>query len=440
MGLREGHTIMANQNASNSMFQVKEASRLIGFELNLEKNLIFVPRTFAGKSFERVVEEKTDEGEILTRKLSVGKTRNGDEVGVMYIPTHYPMALILHELWEDAGKPEDRILTHTLYELNKARGVSASSRNREKTENLLEDFRTIPLRFEASWFIKSERAHAEKLKPFTILDYLDISKKTIIRNGKQIVKGMIRWRFDQNVIQSLLNHHTHPTLKDAIFTITQFRDTAIPFYNFTDRMLSQIEKPRPMALENFWEQATQFPAPQYARKRDLYARAKKILKEVDGKPLSSGGYVSIDLKPNSNKDGYNVHITKKADDSGAVESRKASVIARMEKAGIYKKDAKAHAEALDLSLIEAWLDAIPQLEEKGIKKVASYIHQALTNGDPVSDKFLEAKEASIKKAERVDMTIWFCGNSDCPEHNMAHRVPYTQWPTACHVCGSSVTA
>lgn len=416
-------------------------SRLIGFELNLEKNLIFVPRTFKGKSFERTSTELTEEGETLTRKLSVGKTRNGDEVGVLYIPTHYPMALVLHELWEDAGKPQDQILTHTLYQLNKARGVVSSGRNRQKTEHLLEDLRTIPLRFEALWFIKAEQAHAQRLKPFTILDYLDIRTKTFERGGQRVVKGYVRWRFDQNVIQSLLAHHSHPTRKDVIFSIKQFRDTAIPFYNFADRLLSQTDTAQPLELGNFWRQATQLAPPNYARKRDLLARAKKILSQIDGKPLSSGGFLGFELLPNANKDGYNVHIRKQFQDAGGQLSQKERVIARMIQVGIYNRDAIAHADALELDLISAWLDAVPQLEAKGIEDVASYIHRALSNGDPVSEKFL-AQEQTVaeKRHASYDTTVWFCTNHHCERYHVATRVPYTEWPSACPVCGAPVSS
>lgn len=416
-----------------------EQSRLVGFELNLEKNLIFVPRTFKGRSFERTFIDETPEGLPLKRKLSVGKTRKGEEIGVLYIPSHYPLALILHELWENAGKPTDKILSHSLYELNRGRGVESSGRNREKTEHLLEDLRATPLRFEATWYIKSEKAHAKHLKPFTILDYLDIRTKEFKRNGRTVKKGLVRWRFDQHVIDSLLQNHTHPTIKTVIFSIKQFRDTAIPFYNFADRLLSQNEQPKPLSLQNFWQQATQLEPPHYKRKRDLAARAKKILGEIDGKALSSGGVLAYDIYPNTKKDGYNVKLSKKPDDADSKSKKQALLIERMVKVGFYKKDAQEHVNSFDREVIEGWLNVIPQLKAKGIKSPANYIHASLKKGDSAPEYTSTLKTKPVKDPQ----VVWFCTNPDCIKNkprSMATLVRKSQYPSKCSECGSPVTS
>lgn len=374
--------------------------RLVGFELNLDRNLIFVPKTFKGKSIERTFVDTMPDGSVVTRTFTIGKTHKGEEVGVLIVSSHYPLTLVLHELWEDAGRPSDQILSHTLYEITKTRGVAPESdRNKLKTVDLLQDLYSIPLRGKKSWFIKAENAYAEQIKPFTILDYLDIYTKTFKKDGREYTKGLIRWKFHRTVLDSLRENHVHPTRKASILGIKKHRDTAIPMYQFIDRTVQHVAPDRMItfALPNFWKQATGFDCPDYADKRDLRKRAKAVIDQATSQELSRGGYPKYELHLNSKKTNYNVLLGKVADDSAVVQKRQDALSQRMIKAGFLKKTVKLHLSTLDPAMIEQWLDAIPLLKAQGIEKPAGYIHKALTNGDPLPDKFLPKKASPQAK-------------------------------------------
>jgi len=71
-----------------------EATReIVRSELNLEQNAVFTVSTFKGKSREVIRRLETEDG-VIERKVVIGKTASGVEVGVL-TTTHFKLYLVL---------------------------------------------------------------------------------------------------------------------------------------------------------------------------------------------------------------------------------------------------------------------------------------------------------------------------------------------------------
>lgn len=384
-------------------------------ELNLEKNTVFVPSTYRETFLVREKKETLENGEVKVQKVTVGKTKRGRTVGVLRIATHFRLILTLKKLWEEAGKPEDAILTHSLYTIAKTRRIQPNNRNYEKLEEQLYDLNQIPLEFINTWFSAKSDEFIEKLDPFHILDKLTITKHVKKQKNREVMVAQVEWRFHSNILTSLLGNHTHPIRLDVITSFRKSKDLAILFYLFADRQLAHKHEQHSVEriLPNLWQEAVG-EVPGYTQKSDWKKKAKPPLDEIVGKPLSSGGVLGAALKLTEDREQYKVVLTKlpidqqlpgdvaqvqepgkKSEAKGFTKAQQQAFL-ELTKIGVGKTKAETLALTIESDLIQQWVKVRSYLKADN---PTGYIVNALEEGYGIPDYAAKA-EAKATKIEQ----------------------------------------
>lgn len=261
--------------------EVKEGS-LVRSELNLERNNAFTVSTYREKSREVTIQIEIPEGTI-ERKVIIGKTAEGGETGVL-TTNHFKLYLALLELWEKASRPITKPTHFTILKIIKRLGLVDSGGNYETMKKHLLSLRQVPLTFIDSFLTKE--GNYTSLRPFSILSYLDIyERKYDTKRGKK-TRGYGEFKFDDHLLLSLLDDHTHPLRLDVITQFKKHRDLAILLYCYLDRNLAFKPKYE-VGLEKLFDHLD------LSQKQITYPAKRKqkiepVLEQLKGKSLSTG--------------------------------------------------------------------------------------------------------------------------------------------------------
>ena len=280
-----------------------ETSTIVRSELNLEKNSIFTVSTYRGKSREIKQTEKLPTGETIERTVIVGKTKDSIETGILTI-YHFKVYLALIELWEKAGKPVNETVHFTIYKLIKRLDLSDDGRTYEKIKVALYNLRQIPIEFIESFYLSEENSFTT-LEPFSILDRLRIYER---RSGKkQKTRGYGEFRFDDHILDNLMDNYVHPLRLDVIKSFKKHKDLSILIYTYLDRQLAYKDKFEVGLATLFDELDLSQDHIRYPSDRKVVINP--VLDELRTRPLSTGILSHVDVR--KTKDGLDYKLVSR---------------------------------------------------------------------------------------------------------------------------------
>ena len=283
-----------------------DKSSIVRSELNLEQNSVFTISTYRGKSREVVARGTSPAGEIYERKAIIGRTIDGIETGVL-TTHHFKLYLAFIRFWEEAGRPVKEPVHFTVLRIIKALGMINSGSNYEMIKRNLVNLRQIPITFINSFYLLDEGMF-RTLEPFSILSRLSIYERKKV-GRQQKTYGYGEFRFDDNILESLINNHTHPLRLDVVNSFKKHKDLSILLYIYLDRNLAFKDKYE-IGLEKLFDHLD-LSQKQIRYPSDRKAKIEPVLEQLRGKELSTGvlSYTQV-LKTKDGKD-YKLVCRKK---------------------------------------------------------------------------------------------------------------------------------
>lgn len=287
--------------------QKKGESLIVRSELNLEHFSVFTVSTYRKKSREIVVREKLPTGEVSERRAIIGKTAKGIETGVLDIH-HFKVYLVLLELWEKAGRPIHEPVHFTILRVIKRLDLSFDGRTYARVKQWLRDLRQVPLTFINSFYIPKVERHTD-LHDVSVLNHLRIYERKKEKEGEQQkTYGYGEFRFDDYILENLVNNYSHPLRLDVIKEFKKHKDLAILLYTYLDRCLAFRDE-YAVTLEKLFEHLdlsqryVRYPA---ERKRVI----TPVLKELKNKELSTGILTECEIKETEDGKDYKLVARK----------------------------------------------------------------------------------------------------------------------------------
>lgn len=266
-------------------------------ERNLEKWSIWVPAKARGPVRARIFERNVTigEGKKVLAKLTVGFTQDGtlttDEQRVYYG---------LVKLWEKKGRKE--MTPFSLYELASVLGIAWGSQERAYLRRALIRLKSIPLIWESSYLDAIEDEHLDLLHPFTVLDDLRLAR----RKKKETVTDLGYFRFHDAILNNLLSSFTKPLLFDVVISFRN--DIAQLLYTRLDLILSDKTYYERKTKELFEDLGLEGKA--YVNLSNRLQRLRPAIKELQGKPITSGVLSSVTLEPTKDGGDYKLVVRK----------------------------------------------------------------------------------------------------------------------------------
>jgi len=262
--------------------EIERAVQIVRPELNIEKHadFIFVPSHSKNLNKERTrqwlatLEDGTQAEASLTVQPYNGKT-----------PTTKTRKayLALHKLWEDNGWDESERTKISLYQLTQAMGKKwQGGRASKELEAEALQLRFTPMIWRYA-FLNEKGERVRLLQTFTILDdYRHLSKED--RDKKELFLSLSSFRFHEEIRKNLKANHTKPTNLDVALSLRG--ELASVLYAHLDIILANktsYERTTEGLFADLQLEGEKYQYPGH-RKQNL----EKAIKELDGKPLSTG--------------------------------------------------------------------------------------------------------------------------------------------------------
>lgn len=417
-------------------------------ELNLEQNSVFTVSTYRKKSREIVFREKTPSGEVIERKVIIGKTAKGIETGVL-TTSHFKVYLCLVDLWQKAGRPIHEPVQFTISQIVESLGLAFSGKTYEEIKRLLLDLRQIPLTFINSFF-DPKRGYYRLLKPFTILNRLEIyeREKKKEKEKEEKIRGQGEFRFDDHILTTLSSHYSHPLRLDVIREFKKHKDLAILLYTYLDRNLAFREEFE-VSLEKLFEHLGL--SQKYVRKPvDRKTKIEPVAKELEGKELSTGILALCKVRRKKGEKDYKL-VAKKIsfqrlkgrEEVKALSIGKEAMMILLMREGLTKQQAKRLVEEHDWKKIMFQLELLPfrlkKYRKEGEKKVnkAAILYRSIEEDWEATEEYLREKEKAERKKRIKYYNIYRCTRFECD------RWRNTIWvrredpqPKKCPECGA----
>lgn len=290
----------------------EERPLVVRSELNLEQKSIFTVSTYQGMSRELTFKEKLPTGEEIDQKVSIGKTGDGVEVGVL-TTNDFKVYLALLELWQKADRPTTEAVNFTTLRLMKRLKLADSGSEYDQMKKWLLHLRQIPIMFQNSFFMKENESY-RTIEPFTVLSYLKIYEREYsTKTGKEKTRGYGAFKFADEILKSLVNNYSHPLRLDIVRDFKKHKDTAILLYVYLDRCLAFKEKYE-INLEKLFEHLD-LSQKQIRYPSDRKTKINPVLKELENKPLSTGILSYCRIHKTEDGRGYKLIARKRQFDS-----------------------------------------------------------------------------------------------------------------------------
>lgn len=279
---------------------------LVRSELNLEQNCVFTVSTYRNKSREVVRREVMPSGDIVERRVIVGRTADGAETGILTIH-HFKVYLALIEFWEKAGKPVGDKVHFTTLRLMKRLEMKDSGEEYRRLKRWVRSLRQTPVTFINSFYTPGAAEHTD-LADVTILNHLHLYERKDLGKQKK-TRGYGEFRFDDHIVENLINNHVHPLRLDVIKSFTKHKDLAILLYTYIDRNIA-FKDSYEIGLEKLFEHLdlsqghVKHPSD---RKRVL----DPVLEELRGKELSTGFLSYAQIHKTADGNDYKLVCRKK---------------------------------------------------------------------------------------------------------------------------------
>ena len=442
---------------SNKKEELQLPKELTRSELNLEQFSVFTVSTYRGKSRRVVRRERLPSGEVIQREMEIGKTVDGVEVGVLNT-NHFKVFLALVELWDKAGRPLHDPVRFTTLRLMRRLKMKDSGYEYRLIRRWLWNLREVPIHFINSFYVPALDSYRE-LKNMTILSYLHVyERKYMDKQGGKRLRGYGEFQFDRHLLESLLNNYVHPLSLDVILSFKKHRELAILLYTYLDRCLAFKERYE-ITLEKLFEHLdlTQ----KYVRyPSDRKAVIQPVLRELEGKPLSTGVLAYCRIRKTKNEEDYKLIATKRPypklpskqeplalpleDESLKTEQNESSgLLDKLLEHGLTESQAQELLRQGE-KVVRLQLEALPyRLKRyKGQRKVANepaILYQAIKENWSLPREYWEAKEREEREKRAKHYIIWQCTQEGCPCAARAILRPKEKGkPDKCPKCGSPV--
>ena len=401
---------------------------MVRSELNLEQNSIFTVSTYREKSREIAVREVAPNGDVIERKAIIGRMADGIETGVL-TTYHFKVYLALIDLWEKAGKPVQEPIHFTSLRVMRCLGMGDSGEEYRHFKRWLRNLRQIPITFINSFRAPGSTEHTD-LADITVLNHLHIYERKNIGKAKR-TRGYGEFRFDDHILENLIGNYTHPLRLDVIRSFRRHRDMAILLYTYMDRNLAFRSKYE-IGLQKLFnhldlsQRHVKYPSD---RKRVI----DPVLKELQGKPLSTGTLSYCHISKTEDGKDYKLVCCKKSLRKGLQdreappqlsapqsetepEESDSEMISSLVQKGLTQKQVEKLLSEKGADVVKAQLDYLPfRLTEyreqgRGVNEAAMLHESIKDNWQPPAgyfqaqkDKKRETKRQALKEEfkERV---------------------------------------
>ncbi len=287
----------------------KEKNEVIRQELNIEKWPLFTTSNFKGKSREFTREVILENGDRIKRKVTIGKTQEG-EMGVLRI-ADYKVFNALTKLWEEGSKPLNKDVNFTIHNIARLLKLQWGHSTYRHLHKALERLKVIPIIWENSFYQKETDTTERLVEYFNILDNLTIFER---RAGDQLYFTFSRFRLNSRIINNLLNNYSKPVYLDVILKFK--KEISVLLYRHIDLI---------MADKNIYERRTRelfsdLELSEYSRSSARKRLLEPVLKELEGIELSTGMISRADLEKTTDGKDWKV-VFKKSRKSLKIEHK-----------------------------------------------------------------------------------------------------------------------
>lgn len=344
------------------------APLIVRSELNLEQNSVF-SLSDNRKSRTTTYQDTLPDGTERIRTISVGRTIDGIEVGIL-TAHHFRIYLSLLDLWEKQGRPTNRPIHFSVLKIIKKLDLADAGPNYDLLKKHLVHLRQIPITFEQAFYNGNDGYTS--LRPFSILKHLDIYERKYKSKTGQKTRGYGEFEFANPIMESLITNYSHPLRLDIIAGFKHYKDMATLLYAYLDRNLAnqpfyEITLKKLFDHLDLNDENVKYPS---QRKK----RIDPVIPELSGKPISTGILTSLEIQKTKDGSDYKLICQKK----GQIAVRKLIKSAKLPRK-VPKSEKLTESETqneIDNSLIQQKKDSLipeerKQLRERAIEELKS---------------------------------------------------------------------
>jgi len=280
----------------------KKIKSIIRSEINIEKYPIFSTSTNKSKSREIVREYKLPDGNVDTRKVTIGKI-NDVEVGIFRV-FDFKGFCALVKIWEEQGRPTKGNIFFSLHQIAQVLELSWGGKSYKEIKAMLMRLRKIPIDWVNSFYNKENDEIESLVESFNILSDLKIFEKG--KKNKQIALALSSFAFDKRLVNNLIRNYSKPLILDNILKFK--KEVSILLYRYVDLMLSnknRFECTTSKLINDLDLSQDGYPYP--AQRKKLFA---PVIKELQGVEISTGFIKRAELVRTKNEKDWKVVFEK----------------------------------------------------------------------------------------------------------------------------------
>lgn len=280
---------------------------IVRADLNLEKWPIFTTRKDSsdGRILKR---EYTDaRGARVTERVSIGKSTLPDgEVCGPFRATDFKVMCVLLHLWDADGRPTDRAVGFSIYQLAKILGISPAGDNIAALRSCIMRLKNTPIQWVNSYKVGGKGGKTLKsVSQFNILSDIGFLTKTEDGVTAEVAST---FRFNPLILQNIVDLYSKPVLLSTIATLK--RDVSVILYRHLDLMLAKkdrYERVLDKLIDDLGLDNDAYPFPSH--KKSLIEPAAR---ELRGLPVSTGFIERAEIVPTENGKDLKLVVVKAA--------------------------------------------------------------------------------------------------------------------------------
>jgi len=257
-----------------------ERKDVIRQELNIEKWPLFTTSTYRKKSREIIREVILENGDKITRKVTIGKFRK-EEIGVLRLQDYKTLCALIH-LWEEVKRPINTSVNFALHQLAHILKLQWGGKTHKEIFQSLERLKAIPIIWEDSFYQKKTDTTERMVTYFNLLDDLMIFERRKGARKEETYLAFSRFKLNGRVTNNLLSNYSKPIYLDVIMKLK--KEISLLLYRFIDLI---------MADKNCYERKTKelfsdLELSEYKYSSDRNRLLSPALKELEGIELTTG--------------------------------------------------------------------------------------------------------------------------------------------------------
>lgn len=280
---------------------------VIRADLNLEKWPIFTTRRDqkTGRVLKR---EYTDRlGNKVIEKVSVGVSTLPDgEVCGPFKTFDYKVLAVLYHLWDIDGRPTDRPVAYSIYQVAKLLNISLGGENLTMIRSSIMRLKNTPIQWQNSYRTGGKSGKMlRSVNQFNILSDIGFLTK---REDGVTTDVASTFRFNPLILQNILDMWSKPIILNTVIGLKS--DISVILYRHLDLMLAL--RPRyEITLDKLIDELGMDNSayPYLSHKRTLLQRA---IKEISGRPISTGYINRMEIVPTVDNNNLKLVVTKAA--------------------------------------------------------------------------------------------------------------------------------